>query len=115
MTATIYYDKDADISKLKGKKIAILGYGSQGHAHAQNLRDSGCDVIIAEIKGTPNYDLAVKDKFKPMGTEEAVKQADLIVLTLPDELQGGIFETQIRPNLSKGNIIVCTHGFNVHY
>jgi len=115
MTATIYYDKDADLSKLKGKKIAILGYGSQGHAHAQNLRDSGCDVIIAEVKGTPNYELAVKDKFKPLTTEEAVKQADLIVLTLPDELQGGIFETQIRPNLSKGNIIVCTHGFNVHY
>ena len=115
MAATIYYDKDADLSKLKGKKIAILGYGSQGHAHAQNLRDSGCEVIVAEVKGTRNYDLAVKDKFEPLGTEEAVKQADLIVLTLPDELQGGIFETQIRPNLSKGNILVCTHGFNVHY
>ena len=115
MAATIYYDKDADLSQLKGKKIAILGYGSQGHAHAQNLRDSGCDVVIAEVKGTPNYELAVKDKFKPMATEEAVKQADLIVLTLPDELQGGIFEAQIRPNLSKGNIIVATHGFNVHY
>ena len=115
MAATIYYDKDADLSKLKGKKIAILGYGSQGHAHAQNLRDSGCDVMIAEVKGTPNYELAVKDKFKPISTEEAVKQADLIVLTLPDELQGGIFESQIRPNLSKGNIIICTHGFNVHY
>jgi ketol-acid reductoisomerase len=115
MAVTIYYDKDADLSKLKGKKIAILGYGSQGHAHAQNLRDSGCDVIIAELKGTPNYELAVKDKFKPMTTEEAVKQADLIVLTLPDEFQAGIFESQIRPNLSKGNIIVATHGFNVHY
>ena len=115
MAATIYYDKDADLSQLKGKKIAILGYGSQGHAHAQNLRDSGCEVIIAEVKGSPNYELAVKDKFTPLTTEEAVKQADLIVLTLPDELQGGIFETQIRPNLSKGNIIVCTHGFNVHY
>jgi ketol-acid reductoisomerase len=115
MAVTIYYDKDADLSKLKGKKIAILGYGSQGHAHAQNLRDSGCDVIIAEVKGTRNYEQAVKDKFKPMGTEEAVKQADLIVLTLPDELQADIFRDQIRPNLSKGNIIVATHGFNVHY
>jgi len=115
MAVTTYYDKDADLSKLKGKKIAILGYGSQGHAHAQNLRDSGCDVIIAEVKGTANYELAVKDKFQPMPTEEAVKQADLIVLTLPDELQAGIFDTQIRPNLTKGNIIVATHGFNVHY
>ncbi|MDR0327997.1 MAG: ketol-acid reductoisomerase [Planctomycetaceae bacterium] len=115
MAATIYYDKDADLSKLKGKKIAILGYGSQGHAHAQNLRDSGCDVIIAEVKGTANYELAVKDKFKPLSTEEAVRQADIIVLTLPDELQAGIFDAQIRPNLSKGNILIATHGFNVHY
>jgi ketol-acid reductoisomerase len=115
MPATIYYDKDADLSKLKNKKIAILGYGSQGHAHAQNLRDSGCDVLVAEMKGTPNYELAVKDNFKPLATEDAVKQADLIVLTLPDEFQAGIFETQIRPNLSKGNIIIATHGFNVHY
>ena len=115
MAATIYYDKDADLSTLKGKKIAILGYGSQGHAHAQNLRDSGCDVIVAEVRGTPNHEKAVADKFTPLSTEEAVKQADLIVLTLPDELQSGIFESQIRPNLSQGNIIIATHGFNVHY
>jgi ketol-acid reductoisomerase len=115
MAATIYYDKDADLSTLKGKKIAILGYGSQGHAHAQNLRDSGCDVIVAEVQGTPNYAKAVADQFTPLATEEAVKQADLIVLTLPDELQGEIFAGQIRPHLSQGNIIVCTHGFNVHY
>ena len=115
MAATIYYEKDADLSTLKGKKIAILGYGSQGHAHAQNLRDSGLDVIVAELTGTPNFEKAVVDKFTPLSTEEAVKQADLIVLTLPDEFQGGIFETQIRPNLSRGNIIVCTHGFNIHY
>jgi ketol-acid reductoisomerase len=115
MTATIYYDKDADLAKLKGKKIAIIGYGSQGHAHAQNLRDSGCDVIVAELKGTANYELAVKDKFKPHTTEDAVKHADIIVLTLPDEFQAGIFESQIRPHLSKGSIIVATHGFNVHY
>ena len=115
MAATTYYDKDADLSLLKGKTIAILGYGSQGHAHAQNLRDSGCSVIIAELEGTANFEAAVKDNFKPMSTEEAVKQADLIVLTLPDELQAAIFESQIRPNLKKGAIIVATHGFNVHY
>ncbi|MDR0521260.1 MAG: ketol-acid reductoisomerase [Planctomycetaceae bacterium] len=115
MAVTIYYDKDADLSKLKGKKIAILGYGSQGHAHAQNLRDSGCDVVVGQRKGSPNYDLAVKDKFAPVSIEEAVKQADIIVLTLPDELQADIFAAQIRPNLSKGNMIVAVHGFNVHY
>jgi len=115
MPATIYYEKDADLSQLKGKTIAILGYGSQGHAHAQNLRDSGCDVVIAEVKGTPNYELAVKDKFEPLSTEDAVKKADLVVLTLPDELQGDIFRNQIQPHLKKGTIIVATHGFNVHY
>ncbi|MGL4944385.1 MAG: ketol-acid reductoisomerase [Thermoguttaceae bacterium] len=115
MTATIYYDKDADLAKLKNKTIAILGYGSQGHAHAQNLRDSGCKVIVAELKGTPNYEAAVRDKFKPLTTEEAVKQGDLVVFTLPDELQGRIFRDQVRDNLKKGAIIVCTHGFNMHY
>ncbi|MCL2117925.1 MAG: ketol-acid reductoisomerase [Planctomycetaceae bacterium] len=115
MAATTYYDKDADLSLLKGKTIAILGYGSQGHAHAQNLRDSGCNVIVAELEGTANYEAAVKDGFQPMSTEEATRQGDLIVFTLPDELQAEIFRTQVRDNLSKGNIIVATHGFNIHY
>ncbi len=115
MACTIYYEKDADLSQLKGKTIAILGYGSQGHAHAQNLRDSGCEVVVAELPGTANYEAAVKDGFKPLSTEEAVKKGDLIVFTLPDELQGKIFREQVKNNLSKGNIIVCTHGFNIHY
>ncbi len=115
MPATIYYEKDADISLLKNKTIAILGYGSQGHGHAQNLRDSGCTVIVAELPGTRNYEKAVEDGFNPLSTEEAVKQADLITILLPDELQADIFRTQIRPNLSPGNVIVCSHGFNVHY
>ena len=115
MAATTYYDKDADLGLLKDKTIAVLGYGSQGHAHAQNLRDSGLNVVIAELKGTPNYEAAVKDGFEPLSTEEAVQKGDLIVLTLPDEIQGAIFANQIRDNLSPGNIIVCTHGFNVHF
>ncbi|MDR1052603.1 MAG: ketol-acid reductoisomerase [Planctomycetaceae bacterium] len=115
MAATIYYEKDADLSLLKGKVIAVLGYGSQGHAHAQNLRDSGLEVIVGQRKGSANYELAVKDKFEPVSIEEAVKKADLIVLALPDELQADIFENQIRPNLSPNNIIVATHGFNVHF
>ena len=115
MAATMYYDKDADLSNLKDKTVAILGYGSQGHAHAKNLRDSGINVVVAEMEGTDNYNIAVKDGFTPLTTEEAVKKGDVIVLTLPDELQGQIFATQIRPNLHKGNILLATHGFNVHY
>ena len=93
MPAKIYYDKDADISLLKNKTIAILGYGSQGHGHAQNLRDSGCKVIVAELPGTANYEQAVKDGFEPIAAAEATKQADIITILLPDELQGEIFRT----------------------
>ena len=96
MPAKIYYDKDADLALLKNKTIAILGYGSQGHAHAQNFRDSGCTVIVAELPGTPNGDLAVKDGFTPISATEATKKADVLTLLLPDELQGDIFRTQIR-------------------
>ncbi len=99
MPATIYYDKDADLSLLKGKTIAILGYGSQGHAHAQNLRDSGCNVIVSELPGTANYDLACKDGFQPIPAAEAVKKADIITILLPDELQAEVFRSQIRDNL----------------
>jgi ketol-acid reductoisomerase len=115
MVAKTYYDKDADLSLLKNKTIAILGYGSQGHGHAQNLRDSGCEVIVAELPGTANYEQSIKDGFQPVSTEEATKKGDMITILLPDELQADIFRDQIRDNLSPGNIIVCSHGFNVHY
>ena len=95
--------------------MAILGYGSQGHAHAQNLRDSGCNVIVAELPGTANYELAVKDGFKPIPAAEAAKKADVMTILLPDELQADVFRSQIRDNLSPGNIVVCSHGFNVHF
>jgi ketol-acid reductoisomerase len=115
MSATIYYDNDADLSLLKNKTIAILGYGSQGHAQAQNLRDSGCSVIVGQRPGSPNYDLAVKHGFKPMSVEEATKQADLVNLLLPDEVQGDIYRASIRPNLKKGAILMSSHGFNMHF
>jgi ketol-acid reductoisomerase len=115
MPAKIYYDQDADLSLLKNKTISILGYGSQGHAHAQNLRDSGCTVEVAELPGTANYELALKDGFKPLGTEEAVRKGDIITILLPDELQADVFRTQIRDNLKPGKFIVCSHGFNVHF
>ena len=115
MPAKIYYDHDADLGLLSGKTVGILGYGSQGHAHAQNLRDSGIRVLVAELPGTANYQLAVQHGFQPEATEEVVRQADIITILIPDELQADVFRTQIRPNLAPGKLIICSHGFNVHY
>lgn len=115
MPATIYYDKDADLSLLKGKTIAILGYGSQGHAHAQNLRDSGCNVVVGQRPGSANYDLAVSHGFKPVSAEEATEQGDLINMLLPDEVQGDIYRQSVQPHLKPGNVLMCSHGFNVHF
>ena len=115
MPAKIYYDNDADLSVLKDKTIAILGYGSQGHAHAQNLRDSGCNVIVAEVKGTANYDLAVSHGFEPMSASEATEKADVMNMLVPDELQGDIFKAHIRDHLSPGKILMVSHGFSVHF
>jgi ketol-acid reductoisomerase len=115
MPAKIYYDQDADLALLQDKMIAILGYGSQGHAHAQNLRDSGVSVVVAELPGTPNYDQAVKDGFQPLSAEEAARKGDLVTMLLPDELQADVFRSQIRDQLSPGNVVVCSHGFNVHF
>jgi ketol-acid reductoisomerase len=115
MPATIYYDNDADLSLLKGKTIAILGYGSQGHAQAQNLRDSGVNVIVGQRPGSANYELAVKHKFKPVSVEEATKAADIVNILLPDEVQGDIFRASIKPNLKQGSILMASHGFNMHF
>lgn len=115
MPAKIYYDNEADLSLLKNKTIAILGYGSQGHAQAQNLRDSGCNVIIGQRKGSKNYDLAVEHGFKPLPIEEATAKADLVNILLPDEVQGDLFREFVRPNLKPGNILMCSHGFNIHF
>lgn len=115
MAATIYYENDADLSHLKGKTVAILGYGSQGHAQAQNLRDSGCNVVIGQRPGSANYDLAVSHKFEPMSIAEATKTADVVNVLLPDEVQGDIYRNEIRDNLSPGNVLMCSHGFNIHF
>ncbi|MCA8986666.1 MAG: ketol-acid reductoisomerase [Planctomycetaceae bacterium] len=111
----VYYDADADLSLLKGKTIAILGYGSQGHAQAQNLRDSGCNVVIGQRKGSPNYDLAVEHGFEPMPVDEATAAGDLINILLPDEVQGDVFRAQIKDRLKPGNLLMCSHGFNIHF
>jgi ketol-acid reductoisomerase len=111
----IYYDKDANLNILKGKKIAIIGYGSQGHAQAQNLRDSGLDVIVAELKGTENYEFAVRDGFKPTTAGEASKQSDLIQILAQDHVQAKLYEEEVKPNLQKGKTLLFSHGFNIHY
>lgn len=108
-------DKDGSIDILRDKTVAVLGYGSQGHAHALNLRDSGVKVIVAELKGTKNYDLAVQHGFQPMSIPEAIRQCDLFLMTLPDELQPEIYEKSIRPHLRPGQCFGATHGFNIHF
>ncbi len=115
MPAKIYYEDDADLSLLKNKTIAIFGYGSQGHAQAQNLRDSGLKVIIGQRKGGANYDLAVSHGFQPLSAADATKAADIVNILLPDEVQGDIFRADVRPNLQKGNVLLCSHGFNIHF
>ena len=111
----IYYDKDGSLDALKDKTVAIIGFGSQGHAHAQNLRDSGVNVIIAELEGTHNYKLAKQAGFEPMTAAEAAKAGDLIVITLPDEFQGKIFTDEIEPNLAPGKTLGFCHGFNIRF
>ena len=113
--AKMYYEKDCDLSKLNGKKIAIVGYGSQGHAHAMNLRDSGCDVIIGLYKGGKSWAVAEKDGFTVMTTAEATKAADIIMILINDEKQADMYAKDIAPNLTEGKAIMFAHGFNIHY
>ena len=111
----IHYEKDAPKTALEGKTIAVLGYGSQGHAHSQNMRDSGLNVIVAELEGTDNYKLAKEHGFEPKSAADAVKAADLIIVTLPDEIQAKVYESQVAPNLSAGKTLGFCHGFNIHF
>lgn len=113
--AKLYYNEDADLSLLSGKKLAILGYGSQGHAHAQNLRESGVEVIVAQRPGSKNYDLAVSHGFSPVSVKEAAEAADVIQILLPDEKQKAVYEQDIAPYLKPGKALVFSHGFNIHF
>ena len=112
--AKMYYEKDCDISVLNGKKIAIVGYGSQGHAHAQNLRDSGCDVIIGLRRGN-SWNKATEDGFTVMTVAEATKAADIIMILVNDERAADLYATAIAPNLTAGKAIAFAHGFNIRY
>ena len=113
--AQIYYDKDADLALLDGKVIGIVGYGSQGHAQAQNLRDSGCQVIVAEAEGSRGWKDAVEAGFKVLSALEVAKEADIIVMVAPDQLQRDIYYQSIEKGLAPGNTLMFAHGFNIHY
>ena len=111
----IYYDSDADLGVLKGKKVAIIGYGSQGHAQAQNLRDSGVDVIVGQRKGGPNYDLAKEHGFEPVSAAEAAENAQVVQMLTPDHVQAKLYHEDVAPRMTKGKTLVFSHGFNIHF
>jgi len=109
------YEKDAPLDALKGKTVAVIGFGSQGHAHSLNLRDSGVKVIVANRKDSANGRLAIEHGFEPLNVEDAVKQADHIIVTLPDEVQPEVYTKNIAPHLKAGKSMGATHGFNIHF
>ena len=115
MAATIWYEKDADLSVFDGKKVAILGYGSQGHAHALNLRDSGVDVVVGLRPSSKSVEFAKEQglEVKPVG--EAVAEADVVMILLPDQYQAKVYEEEVEPNLKPGAALAFAHGFNIHY
>jgi ketol-acid reductoisomerase len=115
MPAKIYYDQDADLGLLKGKKIAIIGYGSQGHAHALNLKDSGQDVIVGLYQGSKSWTKAEKDGLKVAPVADAAKAGDIVMILLPDQTQRQVFEESIRKGLGKGKMLMFAHGFNIHF
>ncbi len=115
MTTKIYYNDDADPRLLDGKKIAILGYGAQGAAHACNLRDSGCSVVVGQRTGGRGHDRAVADGFEPVSIADATSNADIVNLLLPDETHGEVFDAEVALNLQPGAIVMTCHGFSFHY
>ena len=115
MAVKIYYDKDCDLSLIRSKTVAMIGFGSQGHAHAENLRDSGVKVIVGLAKGGRSWAKAEAKGFEVKTVAEAAKAANVIMILTPDELQAEIFERDIRPNLNEGDAIAFGHGFNVHF
>lgn len=115
MAINVYYDKDCDLNLIRSKRVAMIGFGSQGHAHAENLRDSGVQVIVGLREGGGSWKKAEAKGFKVMSVAEATKEADLIMILTPDELQSDIFYSEIRPNLNEGDTIAFGHGFNIHF
>ena len=113
--AKMYYEKDCDINYLDGKKITIIGYGSQGHAHAMNLKDSGCDVCVGLREGSKNWANAEKAGLKVMTVAEAAKWGDIVMMLINDEVQADVYKKDIASNLVPGNMLMFAHGFNIHF
>ena len=113
--AKMYYDGDANLDLLKGKKVAIIGYGSQGHAHALNLKESGVDVVVGLYEGSKSWKIAEEDGLKVATVAEATKESDIVMILLPDERQGQVYKESIEPNLKKGAALAFAHGFNIHF
>lgn len=111
----MYYDDDADLAALSGKTIAIIGYGSQGHAQAQNLRDNGVKVVVAEVEGSDNWKTAIEHGWKPTSAAEAARQADWIQMLVPDTIQPMVYEKELAPNMKEGAVYGCSHGFAIHF
>ena len=111
----VYYDKDANLEIIRKKKVAVVGYGSQGHAHSQNLKDSGVDVVVGLRKDGASWKKAETAGLKVMEVGGAVKQADVVMILVPDELQGDLYKNEIGPNLKKGAYLAFAHGFNIHF
>ncbi len=113
--AKILYDQDARLELLQGKKVSIIGFGSQGSAQGQNLRDSGIDVIVAELPGTPAFEKAKKVGFSPVNADEAAQMGDIIQMLVPDQFQPMVYQQSIAKNLSPGKVLMFSHGFNIHF
>ena len=111
----MFYDKDVSMDALKGKKVAILGYGSQGHAHAQNLRDSGVDVVVGLHDGSKSAARAKEDGFEVLSVADATKAGDVVMCLLPDEVQRIVYAKSIKDNLKEGQTLAFAHGFNIHF
>jgi ketol-acid reductoisomerase len=113
--AKMYYDSDCDVGLLKGKTVAIIGYGSQGHAHAQNLKDSGVNVVVGLTPNSARRQQVVNDGLKVLDTAEAAKAGDFIMILIPDQNQADVYKESIEPNLREGNVLLFAHGFNIHF
>ncbi|MFZ2101300.1 MAG: ketol-acid reductoisomerase, partial [Oricola sp.] len=111
----MYNEKDADLSLLAGKTVAVVGFGSQGHAHAQNLRDSGVAVVVSDVPGTPNAERAEKAGFEVLSAAEATKRADVVIMLVPDQTQAVVYKNDVAPNLKDGAMLMFAHGFNIHF
>ena len=113
--AKIYYDTDADLSALQGKCIAVIGYGSQGHAHALNLRDSGCQVVVGLPEQSKSRQKAIEQGWRPLLPSEAASQADIIMLLIPDQYQGRVYQQELQAHIKPGKMLMVAHGFSLHY